>query len=281
MATTDHGSSQSSGAGFLSFLGLALIGAGAGFAFAPHYSWQVVKIARQAQALGLDNGTLVVGGLVLLGLAVLAKNLAAASAPRDNTGEIQGLQSELALVNEQVANKFSQVRAALQQVGEGVSSISAMQATQMHQPGEKTDAEAVREAVFRLAASLDKLHAHFDERLHAVDLQLRSGFETLLGTSQELRRQLELHSAPAPHAAHAAPVQPLAANPADPFGPIGEGPAPNAGIDFYQTMQKLDAISGESSAPAGRGRAPQAPFPSQGSGQSLDALLPEEYRNRY
>jgi len=277
MASTEFGSSRSTGAGFLFFLGLVLVGAGAGFAFAPHYSWQVVKIARSAQALGLENGTLVVGGLVLLGMAVLARGLAAAGAPHDHSSEIQGLQSELSLVNEQVANKFGQLRTTLVQVGESVQALASFQAAQAQQQPERSEPEAVREAVFRLAASLDKLHAHFDERLHAVDLQLRSGFETLLHAGQELRHQLESHAAPAPrHAPHA-----VAADPADPFGPVPASPAPGAGIDFYQTMQKLDAISGESQPPAGRGRQPQAPFPSQGSGQSLDALLPEEYRNRY
>jgi hypothetical protein len=280
MASTEFGSSRNTGAGFLFLLGFALVGAGAGFAFAPHYSWQVVKIARQAQALGLDNGTLVVGGLVVFGLAVLAKSLGSASAPRDHSSELQSLQSELSLVNEQVANKFGQLRSALTQVGESVAALAAQQAAQAQQAGEKSsDIDGVREPVFRLAASLDKLHAHFDERLHGLDLQLRSAFETLHGTTQELRRQLESqHAAPAPvhHAAHAA-----SPNPADPFGPIGHAPAPSSGIDFYQTMQKLDAISGESTPPPGRGRQPQAPFPSQGSNPSLDALLPEEYRDRY
>ena len=276
MASTEFGSSRSSGAGFLFLLGLALVGVGAGFAFAPHYSWQVVKLARQAHELGLENGTLVVGGLVLLGLAVLARNLGSAGAPRDHSAEIQTLQSELSLVNEQVANKFGQLRTTLTQVGESVAALSAQQAAQAQQAGEKNDAKGVLEPVFRLAASLDKLHAHFDERLHAVDLQLRSGFETLLGTTHELRRQLESRSAPV----HA-PVHAPAGNPADPFGPIGHAPTPGAGIDFYQTMQKLDAISGESSPPPSRGRPPQAPFPSQGSNPALDALLPEEYRDRY
>lgn len=279
MASTELGSSRGTGAGFLFLFGLALVGAGAGFAFAPHYSWQVTKLARKAQELGLESGALVVGGLVLFGLAVLAKRLGSASAPRDNSADFQSLQSELSLVNEQFANKFGQLRVALSQVGEAVAALSAQQAAQAQQASEKNDAEGVREPVFRLAASLDKLHAHFDERLHGLDLQLRSAFETLHGTTQELRRQLESQAAPAP--VHHAAAHALAANPADPFGPLGHAPAPSAGIDFYQTMQKLDAISGESSPPPGRGRQPQAPFPSQSSNPALDALLPEEYRDRY
>lgn len=279
MATSDHGSSKTSGAGVLFFAGTALMAAGAGFAFAPHYSWQVVKIARQASALGLENGTLFVGGLVLFGLGLVTRAVAGAAKPRDNSSEFSSLQSELSLSNEQIANKLAQLRAGLNQVGESVSSLAAQQAAQAQQPSTASaEGEGVREAVFRLAASLDKLHAHFDERLHAVDLQLRSGFETLLAASSELRRTLE--SAPAARATAPHAVHVPSSNPADPFAPVPE-PQQAAGIDFYQTMQKLDAIAGEASPAPARGRQPQAPFPSSGQGQSLDALLPEEYRNRY
>lgn len=281
MATSDHGSSKTSGAGVLFFAGTALMAAGAGFAFAPHYSWQVVKIARQASALGLENGTLFVGGLVLFGLGLVTRAVAGAAKPRDNSSEFSSLQSELSLSNEQIANKLAQLRAGLNQVGESVSSLAAQQAAQAQQPSTASaEGEGVREAVFRLAASLDKLHAHFDERLHAVDLQLRSGFETLLHASSDLRRTLET-AAPAPAPSHlAAPhVAHAAVASADPFAPVAES-QPGSAIDFYQTMQKLDAIAGESAPPA-RGRQPQAPFPASGHGQSLDALLPEEYRNRY
>jgi len=279
MASSDHGSPKTSGAGVLFFAGSALMAAGAGFAFAPHYSWQVVKIARQAQALGLENGTLFVGGLVLFGLGLVARAAAAAARPQDRSGEMQSLQAELSLGNEQLANKLAQVRAALNQVGESVASVASQQvALSQGSSTQGNEADGGREAVFRLAASLDKLHAHFDERLHAVDLQLRSGFETLLGASSEVRRALET-SAPAPLHAHVASHAP-AVNPADPFAPIPES-TPGSAIDFYQTMQKLDAIAGESPSQGGRGRHPQPPFPSHTPGQSLDALLPEEYRNRY
>jgi hypothetical protein len=65
--------------------------------------------------------------------------------------------------------------------------------------------------------------------------------------------------------------------------------ASTGGIDLYQTMQKLDAISGEDSAPAAAlpgldepgGQALEHHEQPQGQGQSLDDLLPVEYRDRY
>jgi hypothetical protein len=62
-------------------------------------------------------------------------------------------------------------------------------------------------------------------------------------------------------------------------------PAPGS-IDFFETMEKLDALSGSAGqrapAPAPRGRPhPQPPFPAGHPGQpsdALDALLPDDFR---
>jgi hypothetical protein len=264
MASSDS-APRAKGAGFLFLVGFALVALGVGFAFAPQYSWQVEKIARQAAAFGVQNGTLVVGGLFFFGLAIVARAAGAPAPVHDTRSETETLQAELQLVNEQLSTKLAQLRTALMQVHESVGAVATQQQAQLQAQGEKSPAnDHSQDAVFRLAASLDKLHAHLDERVHAVDLQLRSGFEALLNASQEVRRVLS--SVPAPQAG-------VGAHPAQ--APASHG----GGIDFYETMQKLDAIAGDGHHGAGRGGHPQAPFPSQG--QSLDTLLPEEYRDRY
>lgn len=283
MATTEFATRSHKGAGFLFLLGFALVATGVGFAFAPHFSWQVARVARQASQLGLENGALLVGGLVVLGLGVVARVSGAPAPAHDSRGEIEALQSEFHLFNEQVSNKLAQLRTALLQVNEGLGAISAQQQAQAQVESEKGPiGDHSQDAIFRLAASLDKLHAHFDERVHAVDLQMRSGFEALLNASHDVRRHLDQG------AFHGGPE----AAPASQAHALGQPQAPEGGIDFFETMQKLDAIAGgdpgypASAAP--RGRQPQAPFPSQGQGQggqgqgqNLDALLPEEYRDRY
>ena len=219
---------------------------------------------------------LVIGGLVCFGLGIVAR-VAGSTQVLDTRSESEALQSELKLLNEQLSTKLAQLRTSLMQVHESVTSVAAKQLVQQQTQSDKSvPGDYSQDAIFRLAASLDKLHAHFDERVHAVDLQLRSGFENLLQMSQEVRRHIAqggfANVAPshaAPHATH---------------GTAHHAPAlgNETGIDFYQTMQKLDAIAGESGLPEpqpGRSPHPQAPFPSQGQG--LDALLPEEYRDRY
>jgi hypothetical protein len=282
MASTEFATGSHRSERFLFLLGFALVALGAGFAFAPHYSWTVTKVAREAAALGLHNGAFVVGGLVLVGLGIVARAASSAHPATDHRAEYEALQSDLNLFNEQLTTKLAQLRAALMQVHDGVSAVSAQQQAHMQEQSDRgTPADGAQDAIFRLAASLDKLHAHLDERVHAVDLQLRSGFEALLNASHDVRRHLgqgpsavPLETNPSHHHAHG-----------HAHGPA-HGPAhAQSGIDFYETMQKLDAIAGAAEPaaepPPSRGRQPQAPLPSHGHDQSLDALLPEEYRDRY
>ena len=291
MASTEFATGSHKGERFLFLLGLALVAVGAGFALAPHYSWQVTKVAHAASAMGLHGGSLLVGGLVLIGLGIVARSVSSAQPAADNRAEYEALQSDLNLFNEQLTTKLAQMRAAIMQVQDAVTSVSTQQQALMQdQPGSGAPGDNAQDAIFRLAASLDKLHAHFDERVHAVDLQLRSGFEALLNASHDVRRHLgQGPSAPSlelsvshPHQAHGhahghghqAHGQPHA-----------QAHGQQGGIDFYETMQKLDAIAGaadpQASPSPSRGRQPQPPLPSQGTEPSLDVLLPEEYRDRY
>jgi hypothetical protein len=272
MASTEFATRSHKSAGFLFLLALALVAVAAGFAFAPHYSWQVTKIARQASELGLQSGALFVGGLVCFGLGLVARTAGPSTPTYDSRGETEALQSEMRILNEQVSNKLAQLRTTLLQVQDGLSAMTAQQQAQAQdQSARALSGDQARDAIFRLAASLDKLHAHLDERVHAVDLQLRSGFESLFNASQDLRRLLDQGGLVGARDASSG-VHP------------GSFPAhaSEGGIDFYETMQKLDAIAGtEPAHPGVHASEPQPPFPHQAPGANLDVLLPEEYRDRY
>jgi hypothetical protein len=264
---------RKSGAGMLFFLAFALVAAGVGFAAAPHFSWQVTKVARIAADYGVQSGVLVLGGLGLFGLAIVAR-AAAAPAPEPESNPVEG---QLQLINEQLSAKLGQLRTSLLQITEDVTAISAVQQTQFQKQGDAPDHQ--QDALFRLAASLDKLNAHIDERIHAVDLLLRSGFESMAAAMHDLRRtggRVE----PSLARAEVAP-DPFATMPVPQHGPAH---APEGTIDFYEALQKLDAIAGDPRGGPPRGQAqpqhPQPPFMSQDS-ETLDALLPEDHRKRY
>jgi hypothetical protein len=286
MASTEFATGSRKGGRFLFLLGFTLVAVGVGFAFAPRYSWQVTKVARMAAELGVQSGALLVGGLVLLGLGIVARSASTAHPQTDHRAEYEALQSDLNLFNEQLTTKLAQLRAALAQVHDGVSAVASQQQANMQGQSERgAPGDNAQDAIFRLAASLDKLHAHFDERVHAVDLQLRSGFEALLNASHDVRRHLGQGPSAELETASASPHQHAHARTREPAHGQPHAQHSQGGIDFYETMQKLDAIAGASDPDAepqaSRGRQPQPPLPSQSHDQTLDVMLPEEYRDRY
>jgi len=170
------------------------------------------------------------------------------------------------------------VRAAQLQISESLSAIAAEQQALVHRqaggngPGPE---HGQHDAIFRLAASLDKLGAHLDERIHSIDLQVRSGMETLAGEMRRLSAGSPAAPAPATRAPFATPELTLAHS-APHAHPHAHTHAPEGAIDFYETMQKLDAI-----ANAGEPESePPAPFGTSG-GSTLDTMLPEDYRKQY
>jgi len=262
---TDTRQQKSASARPLLFLGFTLLATGVGFAAAPHYSWQVTKIARQAAEFGVQSGVLMVGGLVLLGLGLVARSVVV---PRHEEPVENPLEGQLHLLNEQVSAKLGQLRTSLLQLSENMDALAAQQQAHFQTQSETTEGpNHQQDALFRLAASLDKLNAHFDERIHGIDLQLRSGFESM---ASEIRRLPERR----PEASAPARLEPVRHD---------HGQAPEGAIDFYETMQKLDAIAGgcepRVNGPRPR-QQPPAPFPVQGS-EALDALLPDDFRKPY
>ena len=127
MASTEFATRSHKGAGFLFLLGFALLATGVGFAFAPHFSWQVHTFARKVNEFGLQNGALAMGGLVIFALGIVAR-VAGSSAPvHDSSSANDDLRSELNLLNEQVSSKLGQLRTALLQINDGVTGIVAQQ----------------------------------------------------------------------------------------------------------------------------------------------------------
>jgi hypothetical protein len=271
MAKAKH---QSTGAGLVFLLGLVLVGTGVGFATAPQYSWHVMKVAKQAANLGIQNGVLVVGGLVLFGLAIVARRIGSSQPvvePEDSA-----LAEEVRVLNEQLTAKLAQMRTAQLQLAESLAAVAAEQQSHFQKAGERSGpGDQGSDALFRLAASLDKLNAHLDERIHSIDLQVRSGMETLAG---EIRRITASRVEPVAPARGPFGTAELGVAHARPH-PHAAVHAPEGAIDFYETMQKLDAIAGED-AGLPVDEEPPAPFSSTG-GSTLDTLLPEDYRKQY
>lgn len=266
-------------ANLLLLLGFLLIAAGAAFVAAPHISPRVEKIADLVAQAGFEDGVLLLGGVTLFGLGLIGR-LVASFAAHEPEPQADPVEAELRVFNEQVTAKLAQLRTSVLQVSEELNALNAGQQALFQRQATASDTpDHQQDALFRLAASLDKLNAHLDERIHGIDLLLRSGLDSLAQVVQESRRFLELRFG----------------NPAGPAAPpesdmhvlvdLQEQPQPQAqegSLDFFETLERLDAMAearGRAPNPAPRGRPaqPQSPFPAP-PGESLDVLLPEDYR---
>ncbi len=265
-----HGQRSGGGtAAFLIFLGFLLTGFGLALTVGPQYSWKVSQFAASLAKLGIQGGAFIVGGLSLFGVGLVGRSLSKPAAPEEH---VEDGPSEFQLFSEQLATKIAQMRTSMLQISEDVTALAAnQQAHFMKQSEDVVKPDHGQDAIFRLAASLDKLNAHVDERIHALDLQVRSGLETVANLVQDTHRMLGRRS------------EGGAPGGAEHMGQSGGGQAP---IDFFETLDKLDAMGGgaqpgnRQAAPQ-KGRQPQAPFPSQSQGgEALDVFMPEDHRRR-
>jgi len=275
-APTEQGRRSRGSEGVLFFvLGSLLAVFGVALAAAPEFSWHLTKIGRALAAAGVESGILIVGGLVFAGLGQVARRsdhpvavVEAPQTPQEN--------EEFRLLVDQLTAQFSQLRTSTLQIAEDIAGISEVQKVLFHKLDDKDDlAQQHRDALFRLAASLDKLNAHVDERIHALDLQVRSGLDGMLQAIGQARHQLECRidalsspseskMSPPPGFTSRSPENELhvlvdledqpAATPSAPFT--------EAGDDFFgTTLERLDEISGE----AGDSN-PPGPMPASGEG---------------
>lgn len=170
--------------GVIAVFGLAL-------AAAPEYSWRLTKIAQALATAGVESGILIVGGLVLFGVGLLARQrtpVAIAMAHRGHEGE----HSDFRLVADQLIAKLTQLSTSSLQVAEDITSVAEVQKGFFHKlDGQEDLDQEHRNALFRLASSLDKLNAHFDERIHALDLQFRGGLDGVIQAVNQTRQLLE------------------------------------------------------------------------------------------
>ncbi len=247
---------------FLAVLGLFLVVWGAALAFAPEFSWKATKVDRWLTGRGIEHGSLIVAGLFFFGLGLVSRQVVALYRRRP---QVEDRQSDLLLVVDQLATDLRQVLTSVLRTSEEVVALSESHKVLVeHQRAEAAhEPNSSQDALFRLAASMDKLHAHLDDRFHSLDVQFRSRFESVANSVHEWRSALETRIAglegaqgPMPRSAPPAP----------------EGPA----IEFFETIEKLEERR-SNSATRSSSMQPERPFPSAAREPlSFDGALPDE-----
>ncbi len=219
-STSSHvspkGTPGNGSAAFLFLVGLALVGAGAALVLAPRISLQLVKVGRELASYGIQPGLLLVAGTTVFSMGFVARSVAAAARASRQVEVPQQTDSDFMLVADQLAADLAQVLSSLLQITEEVGSLGESQRTLLKSNQKEEGASEKPDqmgAIFRMAASIDQLGARVDERMHEVDVQLRSRFDTLghavdatRASAQALLTKAQQAPAPVVQAAPAAPV---------------------------------------------------------------------------
>lgn len=269
--TVDHDShslhGRGPGATILLLAGLLCTGAGTAFAMAPRVSWHLAKIARAASELGIASGEMLVGGAVLLASSFLARSLARARAAAEQAAEAQASAPKLRLVTEQIALDVSHLQRDIQHISQQVAEIAQAQhsllVAQPRRGGPPSQNEAA-DGLFRLAASLDQLHARVDERFQATQNEFLACVDKLAQQVADSRQSMEARLAAVSASLISSPLargpfapEPERSTPAkkpDPLEVVAElerrSAADESAIEFFETLEELDALAGGHSTDA-------------------------------
>ena len=162
----------------LNVLGLLLLGAGLSLAAAPHFSWSMGRITEWLATHGFATGTLTIGGLILLGCGTIG-NALARLAKRPRT-------SDMGMVDavERMAGQISMLTGSLTHLYEQVTVLGLRDSTvHIDAPPPSEDLVHIyreqKDAVFQLAAGLDKLGHQVSEQLSDEMSTVNVHFETL------------------------------------------------------------------------------------------------------
>jgi len=172
--------------------GLGLLSGGVALAVLPSLSWTANKIATRLDAVGLESGVAIVGGLLLMGLGLIRRGQHSARAQ---------MHDDTTLLFEQIAADLLDIRGALdatlarqdaneQRLNElkgeiEQAKIALTSEIEAHAPRENTD------ALFQLASGLDKLGIRFEQRMRLHHTSLQESVDELAATVEHSRRALE------------------------------------------------------------------------------------------
>ena len=200
-------SGRSAQASLLFLIGLATTLMGLAMALGPKLSWKFVdQIVAGWDLVGVHSGALVTGGLVILGIGLVLRQVSQVSAMAAQAGEDTSLLESVAADVLQVGSVIESVQASIKgvagQIG-GLHSAIAAVGEQAAAAQPKSDSLGSDDAIFRLAASLDKVGAKIEERLKTQFSDLTERLGKLETSVAETARRLSQAPPPAMPAAQA------------------------------------------------------------------------------
>lgn len=171
----------------LAFVGLSLLGAGGFLALAPRFGPEATWVAQSLSQAGVQAGTVVVGGVVLLGLAIVCAGQSRLVRGAHSLPRISRDLGELRKGQKRLADRFGTLHLEMSVLQEANKTLlrAAQDQSAVQAAGMQVD------ATFRLAASMDQLGARLEGRLEDQRSDLENRLGDLNGSVRETRAHVE------------------------------------------------------------------------------------------
>lgn len=173
-------------------LGLLALAGGVALMALPSLSWTAGKVASRLDSLGIQSGVVMLGGALFMVLGLVRRGQHAARAE---------MQYDASLLFEQIAAELVEIRTSLE-AGRAREEASARQFDELRRELNQTRGALAAEiekhaprdhsdALFQLAAGLDKLGLRVEQRLRLHHSALQDSVDELSATVEHSRRSLE------------------------------------------------------------------------------------------
>ncbi len=168
---------------------LALLG-GAVLTLGPRLSWKLAQISGGFKYLGVEGGTLAMGGMLLAALGLIRRAIANSKSADDANAMVDQLASEVVQMHstlDEVEKSAEAMREELQELKSAIESLTeAQRSTPVVAQAPSND-----DAMFRIAASLDQLGARVEQRLKAQHESMQESLEDLNEVVDAVRKNMD------------------------------------------------------------------------------------------
>jgi len=245
-------------------LGVTAVAGGAALAASSYLPWAVQRLAQQVASYGIGFDVVAASGVVLCAAGVVGRSVARLSRQLQRVSD-DHVDTTLAV--EQLNSEVVEARSGIDQL--------------LTQPEEESLAEDVaagneKDALYRMAASLDQLGARLSKRIATEVGTMKAGHGELVervGKVADRLAELERATAAATSAAKSAAAAAAAAA-AKPAAPVAAAPAPKPQAQPQPAPRPQAAPQAQAEAPA---PAPAAPMPAAApAAEKAVAPKPEE-----
>ncbi len=187
-----------SDAAFMMALGITSALAGAALTIGPTVSWKLTQVSAGMKDLGVQGGVLLIGGLILISMALLRRGQIALSTPSIEQAEDRLLLEQLTKESIRTGQDLVRVESELVRLQSGVANslqefedrvaLSTRDVIAAMPSNENSGSE---EAIYRLAASLDQVGMRIEQRLKTQYGALQDHLEDVGAAILSARNQVQ------------------------------------------------------------------------------------------